>query len=152
MDLRSLPALVPEEFRNESGRAVEVELTTRISKLKERIESGSFEQDAADGDDSPKTKCTFRFFAQLEPTNVPKDLMDELEKEIDEPTGITTVKAPEMVIEGVLLSQSCGILYEIHHTVGVQYVIVFCTAPHTANLSGRSQRLNRKITTCRCQG
>ncbi|KAI0628206.1 hypothetical protein C8Q77DRAFT_1150309 [Trametes polyzona] len=130
MDLRSLPALVPEEFRNESARAVEVELTTRISKLKERIESGSFEQDAADDDDSPKTKCTFRFFAQLEPTNVPKDLMDELEKEIDEPTGITTVKAPEMVIEGVLLSQSCGILYEIHHTVGVQ-----------------SQRLNRKITT-----
>ncbi len=122
IDLRVLPALVPERFRNESLRAVEVELTTRISKLKEKIDAGLFEQDSAEADDSPKTQCSFQLFAQLEPTNVPKDLMDELESEIDEPTGITTVKAPELVFEGVLLSQNCSILYEIKHTVGVQYV------------------------------
>lgn len=122
MDLRVLPALVPERFRNESSRAVEVELTTRISKLKEKIDAGLFEQDSAEADDSPKTKCSFQLFAQLEQTNVPKDLMDELESEIDEPTGITTVNAPELVFDGVLLSQNCSILYEIKHTVGVQYV------------------------------
>ncbi|KAL1942983.1 hypothetical protein VTO73DRAFT_4654 [Trametes versicolor] len=130
VDLRVLPALVPERFRNESSRAVEVELTTRISKLKEKIDAGLFEQDSAEADDSPKTKCSFQLFAQLEQTNVPKDLMDELESEIDEPTGITTVNAPELVFDGVLLSQNCSILYEIKHTVGVQ-----------------SQRLYRKITT-----
>ena len=48
--------------------------------------------------------------------------MEELENEFNEPTGITTVRAPELSLEGVLLSQDCGILYEIKHAVGVQYV------------------------------
>nr|QIE48439.1 hypothetical protein [Trametes gibbosa] len=130
MDLRTLPALVPEALRNDSARAVEAELTSRISKLKEKIESGSFDQDGSEAEDSPKTRCSFRLFAQLEATDIPQHMMEELEKEIDEPTGISTVKAPELVLEGVLLSQSCGILYEIKHAVGVQ-----------------SQRLYRKITT-----
>ena len=73
-------------------------------------------------DESPKTKCSFKLFAQLNATLVPKELMEELEREFDEPTGISTVKAPELALEGVLLSQNCGILYEIKHTVGVQYV------------------------------
>ncbi|KAI0351865.1 hypothetical protein OH77DRAFT_1486589 [Trametes cingulata] len=130
MDMRELPALVPERFRNESARAVEMELSTRISKLKEKIEAGTYDQDTSDDDDSPKTKCSFRFFAQLPPSNVPKELMDELEKEIDEPTGITTVKAPELALDGVLLSQNCGILYEIKNAIGIQ-----------------SERLYRKIIT-----
>ena len=74
-------------------------------------------------DESPKTKCLFRLFGQLNATTVPKDLMDELESEFDEPTGITTVKAPELSLDAVLLSQDCGMLYEIQHTIGVQYAI-----------------------------
>ncbi|KAH9855277.1 hypothetical protein C2E23DRAFT_815072 [Lenzites betulinus] len=130
MDLRTLPALVPENLRNESARAVEAELTTRISRLKDKIESGAFDQDASESEDTPRTRCSFRLFAQLEGTDVPKEMMEELEKEIDEPTGINVAKAPELALQGVLLSQSCGILYEIKHTIGVQ-----------------SQRLYRKITT-----
>ena len=49
--------------------------------------------------------------------------MEELENELEEPTGISTVKAPELALEGVLLSQDCGILYEVKHAVGVQYVL-----------------------------
>ncbi|KAI0365183.1 hypothetical protein BV20DRAFT_973479 [Pilatotrama ljubarskyi] len=130
MDMRELPALVPERFRNDSARALEIELSSRISKLKEKIDAGNYDQDTDDADDSAKTKCSFKLFAQLPPTDVPKDLMDELEKEIEEPTGITTIKAPELVLDGVLLSQNCGILYEVKHTLGVQ-----------------SERLYRKITT-----
>ncbi|KAI9063826.1 hypothetical protein FKP32DRAFT_1571123 [Trametes sanguinea] len=130
IDLRSLPALVPEKFRDDSARAVEVELTTRLSKLREKVEAGAFDQESLDTDDSPKTKCSFKLFAQLERTTVPKELMDELEKEIDEPTGITTVKTPELALDAVLLSQNCGMLFEMKHVVGVQ-----------------SQRLYRKITT-----
>ncbi|CDO68165.1 hypothetical protein BN946_scf184938.g17 [Trametes cinnabarina] len=129
LDLRSLPALVPETFRNDSARAVEMELAARISKLGEKIESGAYDQDSADADDSPKTKCSFRLFAQLAPTDVPKELMDELEQEIEKPTGITTVRAPELAIDAVLLSQNCGMLYEIKDVSGVQ-----------------SQRLYRKIS------
>ena len=76
-------------------------------------------------DESPKTKCLFRLFGQLNATTVPKHLMDELESEFDEPTGITTVKAPELSLDAVLLSQDCGILYEIKHAVGVQCVTSF---------------------------
>ncbi|EJF60599.1 hypothetical protein BD309DRAFT_958957 [Dichomitus squalens] len=131
IDLRNLPALVPETYRNDSARAVEAEIRIRASKLKEKIDAGSFEQDTSSNEDeSPKTKCLFRFFGQLDVTTVPKELMDELENEIDEPTGITTVRAPELSLGGVLLSQDCGILYEIKHTVGVQ-----------------TQKLYRKITT-----
>ena len=46
--------------------------------------------------------------------------MEELESEYDEPTGITTVRAPELSLEGVLLSQDCGLMYEIQHAVGLQ--------------------------------
>ena len=46
--------------------------------------------------------------------------MEELESEFEEPTGISTVKAPDFALEGVLLSQDCGILYEIKHAEGVQ--------------------------------
>ncbi|TBU30076.1 hypothetical protein BD311DRAFT_755258 [Dichomitus squalens] len=121
IDLRNLPALVPETYRNDSARAVEAEIRIRASKLKEKIDAGSFEQDTSSNEDeSPKTKCLFRFFGQLDVTTVPKELMDELENEIDEPTGITTVRAPELSLEGVLLSQDCGILYEIKHAIGVQ--------------------------------
>ena len=84
-------------------------------------------------DESPKTKCLFRLFGQLNATTVPKDLMDELESEFDEPTGITTVKAPELSLDAVLLSQDCGILYEIKHAVGVQCV--------TSSMLSRSIRL-----------
>ena len=74
--------------------------------------------------DSPKTKCSFRFFAQLEASSVPKELMEELEHEYEEPTGISTVKAPELSLDGVLLSQNCGILYEVQHVVGLQCVSI----------------------------
>ncbi|RDX47178.1 hypothetical protein OH76DRAFT_1558028 [Lentinus brumalis] len=121
IDLRTLPALVPERLRNDSARAVEVELSARISKLKEKINSGAFEQDSSSDDsDSPKTKCSFRLFTQLEASTVPKERMEELEHEYEEPTGISTVKPPELSLDGVLLSQNCGILYEVKHVVGLQ--------------------------------
>ncbi|KAI0703928.1 hypothetical protein C8Q76DRAFT_752964 [Earliella scabrosa] len=129
IDLRTLPSLVPEDFRNDSAHAVETELSVRISKLKDKIDSGALE-DTSSTDDSPKTKCSFRLFAQLDASDVPKEQMEELESEFNEPTGITTVRAPELSLEGVLLSQDCGILYEIKHAVGVQ-----------------TQRLYGKITT-----
>lgn len=46
IDLRNLPALVPETYRNDSARAVEAEVKARISKLKDKIDAGAFEQDS----------------------------------------------------------------------------------------------------------
>ena len=48
--------------------------------------------------------------------------MQELEEEIDNPTGITTVRAPEMKLSGVLISKNCGILYELPDIQGLKCV------------------------------
>ena len=45
IDLRNLPALVPEAYRNDSARAVEAEVGVRISRLKDKIDAGAFEQE-----------------------------------------------------------------------------------------------------------
>ncbi|KAH9926336.1 uncharacterized protein BXZ73DRAFT_49527 [Epithele typhae] len=119
-DIRALPALVPEGLRNDTARAAEKELRARINRLQDRINTGVFEQDTSSTDDSLKTNCSFQFYAQLDPTNVPEEQMRELEREFEEPTGITTVRAPELALEAVLLSQDCGLLYEVQHATGVQ--------------------------------
>jgi len=48
--------------------------------------------------------------------------MLELEQEIFEPSGISTVKAPKMILKGVLISKLCGILYHIDESTGIRYV------------------------------
>ena len=45
LDLRNLPALVPEAYRNDSARAVEAEVGVHISGLKDKIDASAFEQE-----------------------------------------------------------------------------------------------------------
>jgi hypothetical protein len=47
--------------------------------------------------------------------------MLELEQEILDPSGISTVDPPKMVLKGVLISKSCGILYHIDESTGQRY-------------------------------
>lgn len=75
-------------------------------------------------DDSPKTRCPFTVYAQLGSTNVPDELMQELEEEIQKPTGIWTVKPPQLKMEIVLLSRECGIMYELTNIEGVRSVLL----------------------------
>lgn len=67
-------------------------------------------------------RCPFIFYGQLTPTHVPEKLMFELEQEIFEPTGISTIDQPKMALSGVFISKSCGILYHIDESAGVRYV------------------------------
>ena len=48
--------------------------------------------------------------------------MKELEEEIEKPTGIWTVRPPELKLEGVLVSQDCGVLLRFKETTGLKYV------------------------------
>ena len=59
--------------------------------------------------------------------------MKELEGELQNPTGITTVSRPELRMNAVLMSKECGILLEMHDAVGLI-----------------AQRFWRKVTTCTC--
>jgi len=48
--------------------------------------------------------------------------MLDLEQEIFEPSGISTVDPPRMILKGVLISKLCGILYHIDESAGMKYV------------------------------
>ncbi len=48
-------------------------------------------------DEEPKTTCPFTFHAQIHPSRIPEYLMQELESEIQKPTGISTVPPPKVV-------------------------------------------------------
>jgi hypothetical protein len=82
-------------------------------------------------DDDPKSTCPFTFHAQFHPVPIPDRLMQDLESEIQHPTGISTVKPPQLALSAVLLSKECGIAYEIHSTQAL-----------------RSQAFFNKMTTC----
>ena len=66
--------------------------------------------------------CPFIFYGQLTPTHVPEKLMLELEQEVFEPSGISVVDPPNMALDGVLISKSCGIIYHIDESAGIKYV------------------------------
>ncbi|KAK6992210.1 RING-type domain-containing protein [Favolaschia claudopus] len=118
VDLRFLPSIVPETFRNETAQIVEPELSSRISKLKNLIDAGIIEQEAA-VDEVSKTMCAFSLHVALDHVKVPELLLREYEDEIQQPAGIWTVHPPPMSISGLLMSKECGILYEFHQVEGV---------------------------------
>ncbi|KAJ7668346.1 hypothetical protein B0H17DRAFT_1209956 [Mycena rosella] len=118
VDLRLLPGIVPEAFRNETARIIEPELGSRISKLKNLIDAGVIEQDL-NSDEDPKTSCPFSLYVVLDPVNVPERLLREFEEETQRPAGIWTVKPPPLSISGLLMSKECGIVYEFQKTEGV---------------------------------
>jgi hypothetical protein len=46
--------------------------------------------------------------------------MKELERETETPTGINTVVPPKMIINGVIVSRECGILFQISDAKGLK--------------------------------
>ncbi|TEB33129.1 hypothetical protein FA13DRAFT_1627277 [Coprinellus micaceus] len=118
IDIRLLPSLVPDNVRNETADIIAPELETRIAKLKNLIDAGIV--DDSGSDDEPKTSCPFTFYGQIHSVPVPGVLMQELEEEIQNPTGAATVKPPPLSVTGLLLSKECGLLYEITETEGLR--------------------------------
>ncbi|KAG6827207.1 hypothetical protein H0H92_012791 [Tricholoma furcatifolium] len=131
IDIRLLPSLVPISSKNETALLIEPELATRITKLNNIIDAGIIDQDNSN-DDPPKSSCPFTFFAQLHPTTVPEYLMQELEDEIQKPTGLWTISPPKLSANGLLLSKECGVMFEMNDTEGL-----------------RSRTFFRKVTTCK---
>jgi hypothetical protein len=76
--------------------------------------------------------------------------MRELEDELQNPTGISTVTTPKLSISGVLLSKECGILYEVTNSEGLRCVI--CSPDRIGDVESchRSRTFFRKVTTCAC--
>ena len=49
--------------------------------------------------------------------------MKELEEEIQNPTGVSTVIPPKLSVNGVLVSKECGLLYAITDSEGLRFVL-----------------------------
>ncbi|KAG6898323.1 hypothetical protein C0992_011915 [Termitomyces sp. T32_za158] len=135
IDIRLLPSLVPISSKNEIARLIEPELTIRIDKLKNAIDAGVIDSDNSN-DDPPKSTCPFIFYAQLHPTNVPEYLMQELEEEIQKPTGVWTISPPKLVANGLLVSKECGLMFEMNETEGLRSRAFFRKVTTYASCSG----------------
>lgn len=48
--------------------------------------------------------------------------MQELENEIQNPTGLSTIWTPKLSVDMLLLSRECGIMYSVKNTEGVRQV------------------------------
>ncbi|KAG6850568.1 hypothetical protein H0H93_011767 [Arthromyces matolae] len=135
IDIRLLPSLVPVSSKNDTSLLIEPELTSRINKLKNLIDAGIIDQDSS-SDDPPKSSCPFTFYAQLQPVNAPEYLMQELEDELQKPTGIWTISPPKLVANGLLVSKECGVMFEMNDTEGLRSRTFFRKVTAYAGLSG----------------
>ncbi|KAJ3551014.1 hypothetical protein NM688_g4952 [Phlebia brevispora] len=128
IDIRNIVSLVPAEYMNATARVVGVDMANRIAKLKEKIDQGAIEENP--NDEGPKSGCSFQFYGQLEHSDIPQPQLQEVEDEIEHPTGISTVHQPKMVLKAVLMSKNCAMVYELPEIKGM-----------------KSNTLYRKITT-----
>ncbi|KAG6873506.1 hypothetical protein C0995_014774 [Termitomyces sp. Mi166 len=135
IDIRLLPSLVPTSSKNEIARLIEPELASRINKLRNLIDAGIIDSDNSN-DDPPKSTCPFTFYAQLHQINVPEYLMQELEEEIQKPTGVWTISTPKLVANGLLVSKECGLMFEMNETKGLRSRAFFRKVTTYASLSG----------------
>ncbi|KAF5383788.1 hypothetical protein D9615_003714 [Tricholomella constricta] len=130
-----LPSLVPASAKNETAQIIEPELTSRINKLKKLIDAGIIDQDSS-SDEPPKSSCPFTFYAQIHPVTVPEYLMQELEDEIQKPTGVWTIDPPKLSVTGLLVSKECGIMFEVNETEGLRSRTFFRKVTTYAGFAG----------------
>lgn len=82
--------------------------------------------------------------------------MLELEQEILDPSGISTVGPPKMILKGILISKSCGILYHIDESTGIRCVAPLgqhCSVPEKILVHGATVATSSPVRNCpsRCK-
>lgn len=63
------------------------------------------------------------------PAHVVPGLLEELETELENPTGLSTIPSPPLFLDSAFISKPCGILVENKGMKGLKYV---CTTGQTA--------------------
>ncbi|KAI0060229.1 hypothetical protein BV25DRAFT_1807734 [Artomyces pyxidatus] len=142
IDIRELPSLVPPSVLNLTARAIVPTLRARIAQLTSILSAGDFSSDSDSSltvvpEDTPsRPACTFAVYAQLLPTNVSSADMTVLEEELMRPTGVSTVKRPSLVMDGVMTSRECGILIKLEEAEGLRSRLFFRKVTTYAGFSG----------------
>ncbi|KAI6149234.1 hypothetical protein BKA82DRAFT_4127077 [Pisolithus tinctorius] len=120
IDIRYLPAIVPEDSQNETTRVVRKELQSRIDKIKTMIDNGVIDQESLEANSGVQSDCGFLVYAQIEPSPISEELMIDVESELQSPTRKWTPNVFPLRVNGVLLSRECGVLYRFHHAEGLR--------------------------------
>jgi len=109
-DIRHLPALVPPEALNTTAHLIADEMTAYFERVKLSFESGTLQ---AGGEPELRTTCPFRLYGFVRPVGRSQYVLDVVEKEQKEPSGVPIPVAPPLVIDAVLVSRECGLLIEL---------------------------------------
>jgi hypothetical protein len=100
-------------------------MAERIKEFEIGMQAGTIENES---DGNPLTRCSFTFHGQIDPLFVPQGLIDEYEKEMSDPSGLPLENLPKLRLNGVLMSEECGILLELNDVTGISYVCRFWTS------------------------
>ncbi|KEP50684.1 putative RING finger protein [Rhizoctonia solani 123E] len=119
-DLRQLIPLVPTPRQNATSYAIKDEIDRQIRVLQDRIKSPGGGQAE---DKNSITTCSFQLYGQIKAAEFPVYLMQELESETEDPTGIRTVSRPPLKISGLILSPDCAVALTFDDAVGMQATI-----------------------------
>lgn len=71
-----------------------------------------------DASDAPQ--CSFLMFAQMQPSPIPAGAMVDYERELAEPSGITTAHPPPATLDGILISRECMLVIEAKNLTALQ--------------------------------
>ncbi|QRV90192.1 DSC E3 ubiquitin ligase complex subunit 1 [Ceratobasidium sp. AG-Ba] len=117
-DLRQLSPLVPSNVRNLTAYAIKDEIERQIHVLQDRIKNPR--NDGQSEDRNSITTCSFQLYARIRSSNFSTYLMQELEAETEDPTGVRTVKRPPLQLDGLILSPDCAVALRFNEAVGMQ--------------------------------
>jgi hypothetical protein len=118
-DIRQLPGMVPPGFENATIQVIAGQMAERVEEFERSIRAGTIENES---DENPLTRCPFTFHGQIDPLFVPQGLINEYENEMDDPSGLPLENLPKLRLNGVLMSEECGILLELEDVTGISYV------------------------------
>ncbi|KAI9435319.1 hypothetical protein H4582DRAFT_1971440 [Lactarius indigo] len=122
IDIRALPSLVPPDLLNITARAIVPVLEENIAKLKVVLASNDISEH---NPTPPDSTCHFAVYAQVHPSNISAVDMRELEDELMNPTGVSTVKRPPFQLDMAVISPDCGVLVEVKKADGIRSRLFF---------------------------
>jgi len=114
-DIRHLPALVPPEALNTTAHLIADEMTAYFERVKSRFEAGTLQTSE---ESELQTTCPFRLYGFIRPVDRPQEVVDAVEREQNEPSGVPIPVVPPLVVDAVLISQECGLLIELEGLQG----------------------------------
>lgn len=71
-------------------------------------------------DGPAEANCHFQLYGQLSPAFISANGMQELENEMNEPTGIRLPSRPRLSMDTIALSKNCGIAIKANHLKGLK--------------------------------